>query len=270
MRELVERAANDAEGESRWLAPHARTALYRAADPKTRTESLASVVSVLLAGLLVPAVLLSLVLGPLSGAGITEDGTPVAFTGAQTALNFLALGGVALVYLLWRDDRSLVGVRRPTRRDLAVTVVGFVGFVAVMFALEFLVRWLGFEFAENTAIEAGQEHPEVFLLFIPLQFLFVAPAEELLFRGVVQGLLRRAYGIVPGVLAAGFAFSLFHVPALVATTGLGPTLAVIFVTGSLLGALYEYSGTLLVPIVVHALWNALVFALQYAQATGGL
>jgi len=256
----------DSDTADRWFTPQASEPLFQAGDLAARTEGVVHVVVVALTALLAPAIAVLAVLEPLSAVDITEESTPVLFTGIQTVLNFIALGAVAAAYLYWRRAHSLVGLRRPTRRDGAVIVVGFLGFVGVMLALEFLITLLGLELAENVAIEAGESNPEVFLLFIPLQFLFVAPAEELLFRGVIQGLLRRAYGIVPGIIFAGVVFAVFHVPALVGTTGLLPTLVIIFVTGSLLGALYEYTGTLAVPIVVHALWNALAFGFQYVQA----
>ena len=260
----------DSDAASRWLGTQDSPGLFKVGDIQARTEGIGHVVIVALTALLVPGVAVLAVLEPLAAIDITEESTPVLFTGIQTVLNFIALGGVALAYLYWRRDHSLVGLRRPTRRDGAIIVVGFVGFVGVMIALEYLITLLGIELAENVAIAEGKSNPEVFLLFIPLQFLFVAPAEELLFRGVIQGLLRRAYGIVPGIVLGGLVFAVFHVPALVGTTGLLPTLGIIFVTGSLLGALYEYTGTLAVPIAVHALWNALAFGFQYVQAVESL
>jgi membrane protease YdiL (CAAX protease family) len=263
-------AVADSEGDRRWFTPQESEPLFQIGDLEARTEGVVHVVIVALTALLVPGLALLAVLEPLAAVDVTEESTPVLFTGIQTVLNFIALGAVAVAYLYWRRDHSLVGLRRPTRRDAAIIVVGFVGFVGVMVALEALINLLGLELAENVAIAEGESNPEVFLLFIPLQFLFVAPAEELLFRGVMQGLLRRAYGIVPGIVLAGLVFAAFHVPALVGTTGLLPTLAILFTTGSLLGALYEYTGTLAVPIVVHALWNALAFGFQYVQAVESL
>jgi membrane protease YdiL (CAAX protease family) len=261
-------AVADSESDGRWLSPQDTEPLFQVGDLEARTEAVVHVVVVALTALLVPGLALLAVLEPLSVVEVTDDATPVLFTGVQTVVNFVALGAVGMAYLYWRRDHSLVGLRRPTRRDGAIVVVGFVGFVGAMFLLEAVIDLLGLELAENVAIAEGESNPEVFLLFIPLQFLFVAPAEELLFRGVIQGLLRRAYGIVPGIALAGLVFAAFHVPALVGTTGLVPTLAILFVTGGLLGALYEYTGTLVVPIVVHALWNATVFGFQYVQAAG--
>jgi len=203
----------------------------------------------------------------LAGSGFTEASTPILFDVSTSALQFLAFIGVSIWYLLWRAD-GLVGLRLPTRSDLLLIVGGTVLLIAVMLSLEFVMDLLGFETAENVTVERGQANPELFLVLIPMQFLFTGPAEELLFRGVIQGLFRRAYGIMPGILIAGAIFSLFHIPALAGGEGVAAVLVILFISGSLLGLLYEYSGNIIVPIIAHAIWNALVFANQYFQAVG--
>jgi membrane protease YdiL (CAAX protease family) len=43
---------------------------------------------------------------------------------------------------------------------------------------------------------------------------------------------------------------------------------VLFLLGSLLGAAYEYAGNLLVPIIAHGIYNAIVFGSNYLEAIG--
>ena len=175
------------------------------------------------------------------------------FTGIQTVLNFIALGAVAVAYLYWRRDHSLVGLRRPTRRDAAIIVVGFVGFVAVMVALEALINLLGLELAENVAIAKGESNPEVFLLFIPLQFLFVAPAEELLFRAAALGVPIAGLGAPVWLMVplAAAAFGLGH--GAQGRVGIAVTGAL----GVALGALFVLTNSLLAVVVAHYVVNAL-------------
>lgn len=255
---------------NRWLGPHERQSLFHVADPRTRSKNIFHAAVVLLLGLLVPAILVVVALDALAAAAVTEESAPVTFLSVQTTLQFVGMGLVGIGFLVWRADPSLVGLRVPTRRDVVILFAGLAAFVGTMLGFELLVSLLDIEVAENVAIERGREHPELFLVFVPIQFLLVAPAEELLFRGVIQGLLRRAYGVVPGILGAGVLFSLVHIPALAGSSGQMATLAVILVTGCLLGALYEYSGNLAVPVIIHAVWNALVFATQYAGAVDAL
>lgn len=241
--------------------------LFRFDDTRTRTSVLVHLAVLLIVAILAANVLVSFGTNALANWGITEDTTPVLFTASTSAFQFVGFLVVACWYLLWQSEK-LVGLRVPTRSDVFAIVGGFVLIVGVMLSLEFLLEILGYQTAENVTIQRGRDHPELFLLLIPMQFLFTGPAEELLFRGVVQGLLRRAYGVLPGVIFAAIVFSLFHIPALVGGEGVVAVLSILFVSGALLGLLYEYTGNILVPIVVHAAWNALVFGYQYLQVVG--
>lgn len=234
-----------------------------------RTEAVVHALLLLVATVLGAAVFLGVGLGLLESLGVTESATPVAYYSGQTALNFVVFLVVALTYLSWREE-PLVALERPSGRDVYLILVGFVVLLAVAQALDLLFGVVGLETADNVAVERGREHPELFLAFLPIQFLFTAPAEELLFRGVVQGLFRRAYGVVPGVLAAGVLFGLLHYSALAGQPGVWATITVVVASGLVLGALYEYSGNLLVPILAHAFWNCFVFGIQYLLAVGAL
>ncbi|MEE4304558.1 MAG: CPBP family intramembrane glutamic endopeptidase [Wenzhouxiangella sp.] len=72
--------------------------------------------------------------------------------------------------------------------------------------------------------------------------------EELLFRGVVQDGLAASSSPTVGILVASLLFGAAHAVSL-------PYLAVATVMGLYLGVLYHWSGNLLVPILVHALYD---------------
>ena len=84
--------------------------------------------------------------------------------------------------------------------------------------------------------------------------LIAGLAEEILFRGVVQAGLARVLPDWAAVLVAGAAFGLAHfiTPAYALLAGLA---------GVYLGALFWLGGTLIVPIVAHALYD--IVALSY-------
>lgn len=90
-----------------------------------------------------------------------------------------------------------------------------------------------------------------------LSLFVVAPIEEYLFRGVVQGRLRRSFGPAGAVAVASLLFGSLHLanyagrPAAVLAGAL-----LIAATGSVLGALYEYTGNFAVPVVAHGLYNS--------------
>lgn len=81
-------------------------------------------------------------------------------------------------------------------------------------------------------------------------------AEEALFRGLVQGGLTGVTGWLPALLIASLLFGVAHW-----LTGLYALLA--GVVGLYLGGLYLLTGNLLVPIVVHALYD--IVALGYLR-----
>jgi membrane protease YdiL (CAAX protease family) len=190
---------------------------------------------------------------------------------------FAGFFATVLWVLKLRHDERLIHVRTPRWTDAGWVLGGvaalFVAALAVGAALDAIISVLESVFgvsttvATNQVIDIGQANPELFLYLIPLQLLFVGPAEELLFRGVVQGLLRRSFGVVPGIVFASLLFGLGHVFALSA----GDAWTMVFLTASLgliLGVLYEYTESILVPVLTHALWNATLFLTQYLSAVG--
>ncbi len=241
--------------------------LFRFGEPTERFESVVHSL-LLIAGAFVASIfLVSLGNSVLETLAVTAVGVTET---VPTALHFLAFILVSVAYLEWRGDRSLVGLRWPTKRDAGLAVVGTLFLFGLMITGQLLLDFLGVELADNVAVERGQENPELFLYYIPLVLLLNVPAEELLFRGVIQGLFRRAYGIVPGILAASAIFGLIHYVALVGEGSAMAYVAIAFASGILLGAAYELTGNLVVPVVMHAVWNTFVYLNLFVGATGGL
>lgn len=242
--------------------------LVRTASVPVRIRAVGDTLVILLGSFLAASLLVPGATDLLAAAGITDGTHPVAVEATGTAMNFTGFLAAGVTYLYWRDDWSLVRLRIPTLREAGIVALGAIGLAATVQGLGLLARSMGYEIAENAAIEAGTEQPTLLLLFIPMQFLFVAPAEELVFRGLLQGLFRRAYGIIPGIAVAAAVFGLIHYPALVGEEGIWVVIGIAAASGAVLGVLYEYTENLAVPILVHGLWNAFIFATQYAGQTG--
>ena len=82
----------------------------------------------------------------------------------------------------------------------------------------------------------------------------VAVKEEFLFRGIIQNLLTQRHGLLKAVLLTSTVFTLWHVGVW------DPTLWVfsqIFFASVLLGLIYLRSGSIIVVIVLHAVYDAL-------------
>lgn len=78
----------------------------------------------------------------------------------------------------------------------------------------------------------------------------IAPlAEEFFFRFFFYGVLRRYFGRTVGIVVSGLLFAAVHAHL--------PSFAPLFVLGMCLAIAYEWSGSLLVSMTMHALFNSL-------------
>jgi membrane protease YdiL (CAAX protease family) len=78
----------------------------------------------------------------------------------------------------------------------------------------------------------------------------VAPlAEEFIFRFFMYGVLRRYFGRALGVIVSALLFAAVHAHL--------PSFAPLFVLGACFAIAYEWSGSILVPMTMHAFFNGL-------------
>lgn len=94
---------------------------------------------------------------------------------------------------------------------------------------------------------------------VVLVSLLAGIGEELLFRGVIQDGLVAWWTPATGIVAASLLFGAAHAVSV-------PYLVLATLMGLYLGLLYHFSGNLLLPMVVHALydWIAIHFYLRRA------
>jgi hypothetical protein len=179
--------------------------------------------------------------------------------------------GYAAVALLYARNRLAIPVRRPTRRELAVAVGAVVAMLALNVGTQVVLAALGFEAAPSGVLDLTGGVPEVLLVFAVVALLVNGPAEELLFRGAVQGRLRRAFGPAAAVLLASIPFAAIHIFAVVGTLGAGlVSVGIIFLIALVLGAIYEYTGNVVVPALAHGVYNAVLFVGAYLFLVGAV
>lgn len=238
------------------------------ADRQVRTRSVVHAIGVVLAAFLAAAVLYSLVDQALVALGRGVEDDSLGGNVMATTLQYVGFLAVAAWYVAVVDEEEdLLDVDVPDLRDLGWIVAGLTTLFVASRVVSWVIRTVGVESAQNQVVTSGQRNPELFLVMIPITLLLVGPAEELLFRGVVQGLLDRAYGAVPGVVLASAFFGVAHYLALVGQ-GKATYLAVAAVLGLVLGTVYELSENVVVPAVVHGLFNTSVFVEQWLAAVG--
>jgi membrane protease YdiL (CAAX protease family)/uncharacterized RDD family membrane protein YckC len=110
---------------------------------------------------------------------------------------------------------------------------------------------------EDIARDLGLDSETVAAAFSLLLIAVLAPiSEELFFRGMLFGGLRARMAAVPAALVSGVVFGALH-----ATTGI-TTVPPLVIFGVALALLYEKTGSLWPPIMLHFLNNSLALALS--------
>ncbi len=199
--------------------------------------------------------------------GVVGELTTFQRTAVLQASSGLGAVSAVVLFLDYTDrDRSYLDLDRPTRRDVGYGVAGLVVLFGTFVAVTLLMSVLGIESAahgtEDTIAEAGNP-TAVALLFVVTSVLVIGPGEELLYRNVVQKSLYDVFSRGQAVLVGSVIFAVIHFPAY--STGTLPQVAVsvvvVFALSLTLGAVYERTDTVVVPAVVHGLFNATQFAL---------
>ena len=183
-------------------------------------------------------------------------------------LQLVFFTGVSLLYLRYRG-RSLadIGVRMPTLEGWIVLGVGFVGMIVLWLVGSvgsFVVgQRLGIERDTQAIFEIAQQDPLIFVFLAVFSLLVIGPAEELLFRGVIQTRLRETFGIAVAITLATAIFAVIHIAGFGSLAGGALGVSVLFFVGIVLALAYEYTGNLVVVAVMHGLFNATQAALGY-------
>ena len=203
-------------------------------------------------------------------------GVGFLFVASVAIGQYLGFVGLGLYYLRtrglsWAGIRSYLGIRTPTPRELAAVVAGYLVIIVGLLALlAVALRFLP-DPAENQGAAVAANNPELIPPLVVVMFLVVGPCEEFLYRGVVQNRLRERLPAAAAVALAAVIFAVVHVVAVAGSpTAVAVTLSVLLVPGVVLGAVYEYTGNLVVPVLLHSTHNSILLgALLYADDAGG-
>jgi membrane protease YdiL (CAAX protease family) len=227
-----------------------------------------------------PELLMSLVLAQIfiglvvRGAWRAVHGPPVQIGIEQVlpnALFFVVLTGGLVGFLAWRGIKvwQALGLHRLSLPRVVLLGVGLIlaAFPGVLLGSFLMQLWMQttaqkqelvilFEQVARAADRAG-------ITQILVAGAIIAPVcEEFLFRGLFYPVFKRYLGSVPSALLTSALFSAFHLN-LAALPGLF-LLALCFVIA------YEATGSLLVPMTMHALFNGAQLAFLYLAARGDL
>lgn len=182
----------------------------------------------------------------------------------------LAFQGVVLAGVLWRARRKTrpFGDRLPLRTVAGQALLRWLAILPVLWFSAFVSQLLldawghpaGFQEAIRYFLESSATRQRVALVLFAVG---VAPvAEELLFRGVLLPLLVRGAGAAAGLALTAIGFAALH-----GHLGTFVPLAAISVALSLA---YARTGSLLVPMAMHALFNGVNLALLGVLVRAGV
>jgi hypothetical protein len=199
-------------------------------------------------------------LQPLVGLG---DSFALTFLiGGSLATFWFAVVGVA--YLRFRPVPINYDLRWPTLRDGGWILGGLAAIIVVSLLAEIVVSLFGTGSATNISNAAAVENPVfIYSMFLIANFLFIAPIEEFLFRGVVQGRLRESVGAIAAISITSIGFGLTHIPSYwfggsdLLSVGVWGAVLSISTTGFVLGYVYERTDSLLTVSIIHGLVNAI-------------
>lgn len=198
---------------------------------------------------------------------------PMTRIAVSVVLTDLVFAAVALAFLLGtRRGLGFVDVVVPDVRDLVYVGVGIVALFVALFALRLATLGLDLPATSNNITDAAMEgHPETLLVLVVLSFLLVAPAEELLNRNVIQKYLYGAFSRPAAVVVASGIFAVAHVFSYSgdSVVGMFVSLLSIFLLSMVLGAIYERTENIVVPVFVHGFFNAVQFTLLYVAIVYG-
>ena len=187
-------------------------------------------------------------------AGLLSEGVPsapvlVAISGVS------ALAAVAIALSLRVRSLAAVGlVRVPVRTVLVGVGLGVVVWLVSRALILAYVAITG-DTSDPQAALTLFSGPVAATLVVLIGGLVVPLGEELLFRAVGYGVLRRLGYVVGVVLSAGV-FALAH--------GLNVVFAAALLLGVVNAVLYERTGSIWPPVAAHATFNLISFALVLA------
>lgn len=190
------------------------------------------------------------------GASLSK---PVGFSDVTIGLLQLFIGIGAIAIPLW----CMLYLTRLTSRDLRITLPApwspafclpvFLGIAnAANLAGALLTNLLGIEVSTSILPSGGLELAVQFLVLCVMP----AIAEELFFRGALQGLLRPC-GSAAAIFGPALLFALLHLDPIQGLTAL--------VCGIFLGWLAERSGSILPGMLLHFTNNCLAFLSLYLR-----
>lgn len=168
--------------------------------------------------------------------------------------------GRAAKYVIGRtgEQMYLLHLRREPRKNYVLLAAMTVGFVLGINLFCELIRFA--EHSESYKQVAQSQYSAGLFIGLAAYGLIAPFAEEVLFRGIIYGYLRRFFGKKSGIFISALVFAVYHMNMVQGVYA--------FLMGCLFAYAYEYFGSFKVPVVMHMSANILAYVLTNLNVQG--
>ncbi|MEA4924547.1 MAG: type II CAAX endopeptidase family protein [Syntrophomonadaceae bacterium] len=185
-----------------------------------------------------------------------------------TAFGVQFLATILFVYLLavlfkqgkWSD----LGLRPARLADLGIYgILGGILLIIMVLIMGLVLKYFQPDLQPQSIEEllrSASRLPD-FLVLAAAATILAPISEEIFYRGMVYPLLRKYLGAAGGAVAAGMVFGLAHYDLWRALP--------LAVGGAALCYIYEKSGSILVSMAAHGVWNGIICILIYFSLSVG-
>ena len=202
-----------------------------------------------------------------------ENADGIGFTD-YIAIVLVEIVMIAFILCLARKNfaRGLRGFGLDIRtlfKDFYSALINYIAVFPLVFVGLFTVVWIGemvkgedFQMQQNEGLGILLESSVSQQCFLVIAFVLIVPIfEEMLFRGLLQSVFRQYVANAwIAIIAASLIFSLLHPPM---------HWPALFFLSCCMGYTYEKSGSLIRPILVHAIFNAANVAAAIFSSSNG-
>ncbi len=253
------------------LSPLAFATYWRLFKQVTSGEAKVNTASLRTPELFLAFILITMFFGLLSEAIRAEPKEIEEVNLVDGSIFYLVIVGIIAMFLQMRGNRilSLFGfdamrIPEALRRATVLTLAAFPIVVLITMVVQFVPGLKGERQEIVQFFEAATKNADAARMLVTI-FLatIVAPlAEEFIFRGFLYGVTKRYTGIIGGMVFTSAIFAAIHLNL--------PSFPALFVLAICLNIAYEYTGSLAVPMVMHALFNSTQLVLIYVVVRTGI
>jgi hypothetical protein len=148
----------------------------------------------------------------------------------------------------------------PTLRHVWLGIASAIGLYVVFWVGHAVMTAVAPALAASVSVVYARRAEAPGWLLVFLLAFWIAPAEELFWRGVLQRYLQQRLPRLWGLVLATALYALVHI-----WSGNLPLVAAAAIAGCVWGSLFLWTGSLVPGILSHALWDVLMFVVLPLQ-----